>query len=210
MEIVINDSALTEDMINDIEIYVKDFEGKSSVEAGKSKLKRVMIEKGFNDPSVKRFLNWRSRELQLRELQETIVQKDMIIETMEQLNSGMNSIDIINNLKYQLSMALVWKGEYDRVRKNNLNYIKENKRLRNKKNVEKVQVQKGDNYDSLNNKYMKLLNRNRELESKVDTLEKRVRKQDAILFPRPEPTHNESSSNNYGLTEEEYGGYYSD
>ena len=209
MEGGINESVVTEEIINDIVIYIKEFEGKTSVDAGKSKLKKAMIEKGDADPSVKRFLNWRSRELQMRELQETITQKDMIIETMEQLNSDKNSIDIINDLKYQLRNALVWKDEYDRARKSNANYIKENQRLRRKKNVEKVQVQKGDNYDSLNNKYMKLLNRNRELESKVDTLEKRCKKQDAILFPKPE-TIKETSANNYGISEEDYGGYYSD
>jgi hypothetical protein len=198
------------EVLNDIEIYVRDYEEKSSVDAGKSKLKKAMIEKGDADASVKRFLKWRSRELQMRELQESITQKDTLIQTMEQLNSDIDAAEIINNLKYQLRNALVWKDEYDRVRKSNANYIKENKRLRHKKNVEKVQVQKGDNYDSLNNKYMKLLNRNRELESKVDTLEKRCKKQDSILAPKPE-TIKETAANNYGISdEEEYGSYYED
>jgi len=191
------------EILNDIQIYVRDYEGKSNVDAGKSKLKKAMIEKGESEPSVQRFLKW-------KDMKDKIEEQNTLIQTMEQLNSDIDTAEIINNLKYDLKKAQQYQFMAERFRENNSKLLKENKRLRSKNVKENVKVEKGNEYESLNKKYLDLLNYNRELESKVDTFQNRCKKQDLLLAPKPEPIHNESSSNNYGITEEEYGGYYSD
>ena len=160
---------VSSDILNDIHIYVKEYEGKSNVDAGKSKLKKAMIEKGELDPSVKRFLKW-------KEMKDKIEEQNTLIQTMEQLNSDIDTAEIINNLKYDLKKAHQYQFMAERFRESNSKLLKENKRLRSKNIKDNVKVEKGNEYESLNKKYLDLLNYNRELESKVDTLKNRCKK----------------------------------
>jgi hypothetical protein len=79
------------ELLNEIEIYVRDYEEKTNVDAGKSKLKKAMIEKGEADASVKRFLKWKQREDLIKEQQMKILYQE---KTLKDINNG-NDIGII-------------------------------------------------------------------------------------------------------------------
>jgi predicted MPP superfamily phosphohydrolase len=189
------------ELLHDIEIYVRDFLKAKSVARMKADIKKSMIEKGNDEPNVRRFLDW-------KEMKDKIEEQDILIQTMKELKSDIDTAEIINNLKYDLKKAQQYQFMAERFRENNSKLLKENKRLRSKNIKDNVKVEKGNEYESLNKKYLDLLNYNRELESKVDTLKNRCKKQDLLLAPKPE-TIKETAENNYGISEEQiYGSYY--
>jgi len=97
------------ELLNDIEIFVKDYEEKTNVDAGKSKLKKAMIEKGEADQSVRRFLKWKEREDLIKEQQMKILYQEKII---KDINNG-NDIGIIcSEMKSELFLLQKSKDRY--------------------------------------------------------------------------------------------------
>jgi hypothetical protein len=196
---------LSEELLNDIEIYVRDFLKAKSVARMKNDIKKSMIEKGNDEPNVRRFLDW-------KEMKDKIEEQDILIQTMNELNTCKD----VGELVKKLQSRNIWLEHENKSFKNlNIKLTRETKRLRQKNNkdmsdkaVLKRAKEKEEAYQSLNKKYLDLLNYNRELESKVDTLKNRCKKQDAILAPNSE-TIKETAANNYGISEEQiYGSYY--
>jgi len=100
---------LSAELLNDIEIFVKDYEEKTNVDAGKSKLKKAMIEKGEADQSVRRFLKWKEREDLIKEQQMKILYQEKII---KDINNG-NDIGIIcSEMKSELFLLQKSKDRY--------------------------------------------------------------------------------------------------
>jgi len=97
------------ELLNDIEIFVKDYEEKTNVDAAKSKLKKAMIEKGEADQSVRRFLKWKEREDLIKEQQMKILYQEKII---KDINNG-NDIGIIcSEMKSELFLLQKSKDRY--------------------------------------------------------------------------------------------------
>lgn len=177
---------LSADLLNDIEIYVRDFLKAKSVARMKADIKKSMIEKGNDEPNVRRFLDWKS-------MKDKIEEQDRLIQTMNQLNTCKDVGTLVENLQ---SRNIWLEHQYKGVKNLNIKLTCENKKLRQKNNkdmsdkaVLKRAKEKEDAYQSLNIKYLDVLNDNRDLESKVSSLKERCNKLEYEIAPKADPNH---------------------
>ncbi len=190
-------------LLNDIEIYVRDFLKAKSVARMKSDIKKSMIEKGNDEPNVRRFLDWKS-------MKDKIEEQDRLIQTMNQLKTCKDVGTLVENLQSRN----IWLEHENKSFKNLNTKMKcENKKLRQKNNkdlsdkaVLKRAKEKEDAYQSLNRKYLDVLNDNRDLESKVASLKERCNKLENEIAPKADPNHLSCSNNKY--SDDEDCGYY--
>jgi len=190
-------------LLNDIEIYVRDFLKAKSVARMKSDIKKSMIEKGNDEPNVRRFLDWKS-------MKDKIEEQDRLIQTMNQLKTCKDVGTLVENLQ---SRNIWLEHENNSFKNLNTKMKCENKKLRQKNNkdlsdkaVLKRAKEKEDAYQSLNRKYLDVLNDNRDLESKVASLKERCNKLENEIAPKADPNHLSCSNNKY--SDDEDCGYY--
>ena len=175
---------LSAELLNDIDIYVKDVLKVEAVVKAKSKLKKAYETKGEADAGVQKFVLWRSYELKLREMKTQLIASQWVAKKLE---SGVTPEELYADLKRE---NILTKHHYDTLKAQNERLsekcIKLNKQIKNdgsnRASILRAK-EKEKQYDEKITTIVDLRKENRELTSERDYFKKRCKALENEIAP---------------------------
>ncbi len=203
---------LSAEVLNDMDVYVKDVLKSNNAKVIKSRLKKAYETKGEEDTGVQKFVLWRSYELKYRDMKTRVMAAEWVAKKLE---SGISAEELYDDLKRE---NILIKHKYDTVKAQNERLsekcIKLNKQIKNDSSNRAAILrakEKEKQYDEKITVIADLRKENRELTSERDYFKNRCKALENEIAPKPEPSFNETASNNWGISDEEkFGSYYED
>jgi cell division protein FtsB len=198
---------LSEELLNDIDFYVKDVLISNNAKVIKSRLKKAYETKGEEDAGVQKFLLWRSYELKLRDMKTRVIAAEWVAKKLE---SGVSSEELYADLKRE---NILTKHHYDTLKAQNERLtekcIKLNKQIKNDSSNRAAILrakEKESKYDEKIAVIADLRKENRELTTERDYFKKRCKQLENEITP--EVTDVDGP---WGISDEQiYGSYYED
>jgi len=199
---------LSEEVLNDIDFYVKDVLKANNAKVIKSRLKKAYETKGEEDAGVQKFLLWRSYEIKFREMKTQLIAAQWVAKKLE---SGLSPEELYDDIKRE---NILIKHKYDSVRAQNERLSERNIKLNNQiKNDGSNRAailrakEKEKQYDEKIAIIVDLRKQNRELTSERDYFKKRCKALENEIAPEAPA----DSWTKWGISEEQiYGSYYED
>ena len=199
---------LSEEVLNDIDFYVKDVLKANNAKVIKSRLKKAYETKGEEDAGVQKFLLWRSYEIKFREMKTQLIAAQWVAKKLE---SCLSPEELYDDIKRE---NILIKHKYDSVRAQNERLSERNIKLNNQiKNDGSNRAailrakEKEKQYDEKIAIIVDLRKQNRELTSERDYFKKRCKALENEIAPEAPA----DSWTKWGISEEQiYGSYYED
>jgi hypothetical protein len=181
---------LSAEVLNDIDVYVKDVLKVEAVAKAKSKLKKAYETKGEADAGVQKFLLWRSYELKLKEMKAELF---AINSLMKKFDYGLSSQEVYADLNRENILTKrkleILTDQNQRLVDKNIKLTKQNKQEISNRAALLRAKEKEKQYNEKITVITELRKENRELISERDYFKQRCTKLENEIAPKADPNH---------------------